>query len=101
MASNDDLILGMLQEIRDDQREANKTIQKLILDHTNIINEMRSARNGFSPSEIAEMLHWVKRTMSTEDKTSDKIREKIIDWSVPILISALVLGLVVIGGKFL
>lgn len=99
--SDENLIVSMLREIKDDIKETNASIAKLSMDHKDITNELRAGRNGFNPHEIVEMLHWVKKQMTTETKTSDKIREKIIDWSVPLLLGAFFTGVIVIAAQLI
>jgi hypothetical protein len=84
---NEELILSRLKEIRDDQ--------KFIVDKiTRMDRDMEISRNGFTPHEIVEMLHFVAKLKEKDEKYAENIRKTIISWIVPILMSGLVMGLI-------
>ena len=84
---NEEIILSTLKEIRDDQ--------KLIVDKiTRMDRDMEISRNGFTPHQIVEMLHFVAKLKEKDEKYAENIRKTIISWVVPILMSGLVMGLI-------
>jgi hypothetical protein len=83
---NDEIILQTLKEIRDDQ--------KLIVEKvTRLDREMEITRNGYTPHQIVEMYHWIDNQIELEKKRSETIRKSIIAWVTPILLTALVIGI--------
>jgi hypothetical protein len=83
---NDEIILSTLKEIRDDQ--------KLIVEKvTRLDREMEISRNGYSPHQILEMYHWIDNQIELEKKRSETIRKSIIACVTPILLTALVIGI--------
>ena len=83
---NEEIILQTLKEIRDDQ--------KLIVEKvTRLDREMEITRNGYSPHQIVEMYHWIDNQIELEKKRSETIRKSIIAWVTPILLTALVIGI--------
>lgn len=80
------IILVMLQEIRDDQKQMVKKLNDLAI-------EMEISRNGYTPHQIVEMLHWVAEQKEKSEKQSENIRRAIISWIVPVLLSAVVIGI--------
>jgi hypothetical protein len=83
---NEELVITALKEIRDDQK---KIVQEL----SEIKTELAISRNGFSPHEIVELLHWVDKSRKKEEKQADNITRAAITWGVPILLSAVFVGL--------
>jgi hypothetical protein len=84
---NEENILQTLKEIRDDQ--------KLIVDKiTRMDRDMEITRNGFTPHQIVEMLHFVSKLKEKEEKYNETIRKAIVSWVVPILLGSIILGLI-------
>jgi hypothetical protein len=84
---NEEILLSTLKEIRDDQ--------KLIVDKiTRMDRDMEITRNGFTPHEIVEMLHFVAKLKEKDEKYNETIRKAIVSWIVPILLGSIILGLI-------
>jgi hypothetical protein len=84
---NEELILSRLKEIRDDQKFIVEKISRMD-------REMEISRNGFTPHQIVEMLHFVSKLKEKEEKYNETIRKAIVSWIVPILLGSIVLGLI-------
>jgi hypothetical protein len=84
---NEELILSRLKEIRDDQKFIVEKISRMD-------REMEISRNGFTPHQIVEMLHFVAKLKEKEEKYNETIRKAIISWITPILLGSIVLGLI-------
>jgi hypothetical protein len=84
---NEELILSRLKEIRDDQKFIVEKISRMD-------REMEISRNGFTPHQIVEMLHFVSKLKEKEEKYNETIRKAIISWITPILLGSIVLGLI-------
>ena len=82
---NEELILSRLKEIRDDQKFIVEKVSRMD-------REMEISRNGFTPHQIVEMLHFVSKLKEKEEKYNETIRKAIISWAVPIMMSAMILG---------
>lgn len=83
---NEEIILQTLQEIRADQ--------KVIVDKvTRMDRDWEIARNGYTPHQVVELLHYVNDLKEKEEKKADNIRKAIISWVVPTLMSATVAGI--------
>lgn len=98
---NDDLLLQLVREIHDDQKEVVKSINTLTLQQSQLKSELEASRNGYAPHEVVTMLHWVEEQMKTAEKQTDNIRSAITSWLVPILGSSLIVGLVVVLTKYI
>lgn len=83
---NDEIILTTLKEIRDDQKIV---VEKL----ARMDRELEISRNGYTPHQVVELLHWVDDQMRKEEKRNDTIKKAIISWAVPMMLSAMVLGI--------
>lgn len=83
---NEDIILQTLKEIRDDQ--------KIIVDKViRMERDWEISRNGYTPHQVVELLHYVNSLKEKEEKKSENIRKAVINWITPILMSGLILGL--------
>jgi hypothetical protein len=97
--NNEELILGLVREIHDDQKDVVKAINELTIAHTELRAELEASRNGYAPHEVVKMLHWIDQQMKNEEKQTDNLKSAFIGWAVPILSSAVVAGLVVLVMK--
>jgi hypothetical protein len=84
---NEELILSRLKEIRDDQKFIVEKVSRMD-------REMEITRNGFTPHQIVEMLHFVSKLKEKEEKHNETIRKAIVSWIVPILLGSIILGLI-------
>jgi hypothetical protein len=84
---NEELILSRLKEIRDDQKFIVEKVSRMD-------REMEITRNGFTPHQIVEMLHFVSKLKEKEEKYNETIRKAIVSWIVPILLGSIILGLI-------
>lgn len=91
---DNDLILSILQEIKEVQKEIAGELNDLKTMQTEIRTELAILRNGYTPHEIVELLHWVEREKLKSEQQSASIRSAIIGWIVPIVCSAAVAGLI-------
>jgi hypothetical protein len=83
---NEEIILQTLQEIRSDQ--------KIIIDKvTRMDRDWEISRNGYTPHEVVELLHFVNDLKVREEKKAENIRKAVINWITPILLSGVILGL--------
>lgn len=83
---NEDLILQILTEIRTDQ--------KAIMEKLNAVtNDVSTIKNGYSPHEVVELLHFVDALKKKEENKSETIRKAVINWVTPIILSATLFGL--------
>lgn len=94
--TNEELLLQLVKEIHDDQKEVVKSINTLTLQQAELKNDLESSRNGYTPHEVVEMLHWVQKQMNNQEKQNQNIKTAFTNWLVPILASALVVGLAII-----
>lgn len=92
--NNEELLLQLVREIHDDQKEVVKSITTLTLQQAALKADLEAGRNGYTPHEVVELLHWVSKQMEDAEKQTDNIKAAIIRWIVPILCSALFVGLV-------
>ena len=84
---NDELLLKTLQEIREDQR-------KIVEDLSSIKTELLVSRNGYEPHQILQFYHWVEEQMKKQEQQVTAIKKAIITWGVPLLLSAVIVGLI-------
>lgn len=94
--TNEELLLKLVTEIHDDQKEVVKSINSLTLQQSQLKHDLEASRNGYTAHEVVEMLHWVQKQMNNEEKQNDNIKTAFTNWLVPIIATALVLGLVVV-----
>lgn len=94
--TNEELLLKLVTEIHDDQKEVVKSINTLTLQQAQLKNDLESSRNGYTPHEVVEMLHWVDKQMNNELKQNDNIKTAFTNWIVPIVCTALVIGVMVL-----
>ena len=99
--TNEEIILGLVREIHDDQKDVVQSIHELTLAHAELKAELQASRNGYAPHEVVSMLHWVQQQMDKEQKQADNIRKSITSWLIPILGSAFVVGLLVMLSKYI
>jgi hypothetical protein len=92
--NNEELLLQLVREIHDDQKEVVKSVHGLTLQQAQLKADLEAGRNGYTPHEVVELLHWVSKQMEDAEKQTDNIKAAIIRWIVPILCSALFVGLV-------
>lgn len=93
--NNDELLLQLVREIHDDQKAVVKSVTELTIAHSNLKHELEAGRNGYTPHEVVAMLHWVDDQMSKQEKQNDNIKSAFVNWLVPILCTALIIGAVV------
>lgn len=94
--TNEELLLKLVTEIHDDQKEVVKSINTLTLQQAVLKNDIEASRNGYTPHEVVEMLHWVQKQMNNELKQNDNIKTAFTNWLVPIVCTALVIGVMVL-----
>ena len=99
MNNEDDLLLQLVREIHDDQKEVVKSVNQLTLANAELKSELEASRNGYSPHEVVKMLHWVDEQMKKQQEQNSNIKNAFISWLVPILSSAVVAGLIVLVAK--
>jgi hypothetical protein len=92
--TNEDLLLQLVREIHDDQKEVVKSINTLTLQQAQLKSDLEASRNGYTPHEVVEMLHWIDDQMTKQEKQNDNIKSAFVSWIVPILASATVAGLI-------
>ena len=92
--TNEELLLQLVREIHDDQKEVVKSVTNLTLQQAALKADLEAGRNGYTPHEVVELLHWVSKQIEDAEKQTDNIKAAIIRWIVPILCSALFVGLV-------
>lgn len=80
------IILVMLHEIRDDQKQMVKKLNDLTI-------EMEISRNGYTPHQVVELLHWVEDQKVKEERRNDHIKRAVIGWIVPTILSATIVGI--------
>jgi hypothetical protein len=82
----EEFILDLLAEIRRDQ--------KSIMEKLNAITvELEVTRNGYSPHQVVELLHWVEEQKKRGAMQAEQIRKSVIIWVVPIIMTALISGI--------
>jgi hypothetical protein len=94
MMSNEELLLQLVREIHDDQKEVVKSINTLTLQQAQLKSDLEAGRNGYTPHEVVEMLHWIDDQITKQEKQNDNIKSALVSWVVPILASATVAGLI-------
>lgn len=99
--TNEELLLQLVREIHDDQKEVVKSINTLTLQQAQLKSELEAGRNGYAPHEVVELLHWVENQMKNAAKQSDNIKSAITSWIVPILGTSVILGLAVFITKYI
>ena len=92
----DQVIIEMLHEIRNDQRSIMTEVNKLAMTQVELKADLAIARNGYTPHQIVELLHWTESQKLRAERQSDNVRKAIIAWVVPILCSALFAGLIIL-----
>lgn len=92
--TNEELLLQLVREIHDDQREVVKSINALTLQQAQFKSDLEASRNGYTPHEVVEMLHWIDDQIKKQEKQNDNIKSALVSWIVPILASATVAGLI-------
>jgi hypothetical protein len=93
MPEDKDLILTVLNEIRTDQKAMVEKLNTLTNSQLQLKTELEISRNGYTPHEVVELLHWTKDQKEKVERRDDQIRKTIIGWVVPILCSAVIFGL--------
>jgi hypothetical protein len=71
-----------------------KSINTLTLQQAQLKSDLEASRNGYTPHEVVEMLHWIDDQMTKQEKQNDNIKSAFVSWIVPILASATVAGLI-------
>lgn len=94
--TNDELLLQLVREIHDDQKAVVKSITDLTIAHNSLKSDIEAGRNGYTPHEVVELLHWVEKQKNSEQKQNDNIKTAFTNWLVPIIASALVVGLAIL-----
>jgi hypothetical protein len=64
------------------------------LQQAQLKSDLEASRNGYTPHEVVEMLHWIDDQMTKQEKQNDNIKSAFVSWIVPILASATVAGLI-------
>jgi hypothetical protein len=93
--TNEDLLLQLVREIHDDQKGVVKSINTLTLQQAQLKSDLEASRNGYTPHEVVAMLHWVDDQMTKQEKQNDNIKTAFVNWLVPILCTALIVGAIV------
>ena len=94
--TNEELLLKLVTEIHDDQKEVVKSINTLTVQQAQLKSDLEAGRNGYTPHEVVELLHWVEKQKSNEQKQNDNIKSAFTNWIVPILATALVIGVTIL-----
>jgi hypothetical protein len=82
----EEFLLDLLAEIRKDQ--------KAIMEKLNsITTELEVTRNGYSPHQVVELLHWVEEQKNRGEMQGDQIRKAFIIWVIPVLMSVIGAGI--------
>jgi hypothetical protein len=84
-----------VREIHDDQKEVVKSINTLTLQQAQLKSDLEASRNGYTPHQVVEMLHWIDSQMTKQEKQTDNIKTAFVNWLVPILCTALIVGAIV------
>ena len=92
--TNEELLLQLVREIHDDQKEVVKSINTLTLQQAQLKSDLEASRNGYTPHEVVEMLHWIDDQMTKQEKQNNNIRTAFVNWLVPIIATATVAGLI-------
>ena len=92
---NEELLLQLVREIHDDQKEVVKSINTLTLQQAQLKSDLEASRNGYTPHQVVEMLHWIDSQMTKQEKQTDNIKTAFVNWLVPILCTALIVGAIV------
>ena len=92
--TNEELLLQLVREIHDDQKEVVKSINTLTLQQAQLKSDLEASRNGYTPHEVVEMLHWIDGQMTKQEKQNDNIKSAFVSWIVPIIATATVAGLI-------
>lgn len=71
--TNDELLLQLVREIHDDQKEVVKSINTLTLQQAQLKSDLEAGRNGYTPHEVVELLHWVENQKNAAVKQADNI----------------------------
>ena len=93
--TNEELLLQLVREIHDDQKEVVKSINTLTLQQAQLKSDLEASRNGYTPHQVVELLHWVDGQMTKQEKQTDNIKTAFVNWLVPILCTAFIVGAVV------
>ena len=93
--TNEDLLLQLVREIHDDQKGVVKSINTLTLQQAQLKSDLEASRNGYTPHEVVAMLHWVDDQMTKQEKQNDNIKTAFVNWLVPILCTAFIVGAIV------
>jgi hypothetical protein len=93
--NNEELLLQLVREIHDDQKEVVKSITTLTLQQAALKAELEAGRNGYTPHQVVEMLHWIDSQMTKQEKQNDNIKSAFVNWLVPIVCSIFIAGVVV------
>jgi hypothetical protein len=94
--SNEELLLQLVREIHDDQKEVVKSINTLTLQQAQLKSDLEASRNGYTPHEVVEMLHWIDGQMTKQEKQNDNIKSAFVNWLVPLICTCLIVGAIVI-----
>lgn len=93
--TNEELLLKLVTEIHDDQKEVVKSINTLTLQQAQLKNDLEASRNGYTTHEVVEILHWAHDQMSKQQEQNSNIKSAFINWLVPIIASATVAGIAI------
>jgi hypothetical protein len=98
--TNDELILNLVREIHSNQNEVINSMTELTIGYNTLKNDLESGRNGYSSHEVVAMLHWVDKQMAKQEKQTDTVKNAVINWAIPLICTALVIGALVLSGTF-
>ena len=93
--TNEELLLQLVREIHDDQKEVVKSVNTLTLQQAQLKSDLEASRNGYTPHEVVAMLHWVDDQMTKQEKHTDNIKTAFVNWLVPILCTIFIVCAVV------
>lgn len=97
IVNKDDLIIQMLQDIKNAQASQLALINSLNAEHTILKGDVITMKNGYEPYEITQMLHWVDKKMKDDESVHVDIKKSLINWIVPALLTLMVAGAFILG----
>lgn len=68
--------------------------QKIMADKiATIERDLEISVNGYKPHQVVALLHYVDQLRDKNTKRHDYIRNAVVNWTIPIILSALLIGL--------
>ena len=95
IVNKDDLIIQMLQDIKNAQAAQLAQLNNLYAEHTILKTEIGTMKNGYEPHQVTQMLHWLDKKMKEDEHVHLDIKKSFINWIVPGLLSLLMVGIYV------